>query len=40
MMPSADVLTILVLGFGAIGALLLIHVLQGPPPKKPPKFAE
>ncbi len=39
-MPSAEVLTIIALGFGAIGILVLIHVLQGPPPKEPPTFAE
>lgn len=40
MMPSVEVLTILALAFGAMAVLLLIHVLQGQPPKEPPKMAE
>lgn len=37
---TGEVLTILALGFGAIGVLVLIHALQGPPPKEPPNFVE
>jgi hypothetical protein len=37
---TGEVLTILGLGFGAIGLLVLLHVFQGPPPKEPPKAAE
>jgi len=40
MIASPEVLTILALSFGAIGVLVLVHVLQGPPPKNPPNMAE
>lgn len=40
MMPSPEVLTTIAMMFGVMAVLLLIHVLQGPPPKEPPNMAE
>lgn len=39
-MTSAEVITIVAMTFGIMAVLLLIHSVQGPPPKDPPKVAD